>query len=180
MAEGAVRGEPVTAPTPDRRPRPRGRLRAFRREERGTAVVEFALVAPILFILAFGILDFGRVLNYYNQESQLAGLGARAAAVDRNPDGLATASGTSIQTQLVNTYAKGELNGKMTACISYGPDGAGVGHPVTVTTHYNFHFLPLIGAALGLGGAGTIDISTSQTVRQEVEPTYSTGGPGCP
>lgn len=143
-------------------------------------MVEFALVAPILFLLAFGILDFGRVLNYYNQESQLAGLGARAAAVDRNPDGLAAASGTSIQTQLVNTYAKGELNGKMTACISYGPDGAGVGNPVTVTTHYSFHFLPLIGAALGLGGAGTIDISTSQTVRQEVEPTYSTGGTGCP
>jgi Flp pilus assembly protein TadG len=142
-------------------------------------VVEFALVAPILFLLAFGILDFGRVLNYYNQESQLAGLGARAAAVDRNPDGVATASGTSIQTQLVNTYAKGELNGKMTACISE-PNGEGVGNPVTVTTHYNFHFLPLIGAVLSLGGAGTIDISTSQTVRQEVQPTYSTGGPGCP
>jgi Flp pilus assembly protein TadG len=178
MVEGAFRGRLAKAPAPEEHPRPRERLRALRRDEHGTAVVEFALVAPILFLLMFGILDFGRVLNYYNQESQLAGLGARAAAVNRNPDGVATASGTSIQTQLVNTYAKGELNGKMTACISE-PSGQGVGKPVTVTTHYNFHFLPLIGAALRLGASPTIDISTSQTVRQEVAPTYATGGTGC-
>jgi len=180
MVEGAFRGRLVTGPAPEQHPRPRGLLAALWQNERGTAVVEFALVAPLLFLLVFGILDFGRLLNYYNQESQLAGLGARSAAVNRNPDGAAVASGTSIQTQLVNTYAKGELNGKMKACISFGTLGAGVGNPVTVTTHYNFHFLPLIGAVLGLGSAGTIDISTSQTVRQEVTPTYSTGGLGCP
>jgi Flp pilus assembly protein TadG len=177
VAEGDLRGCPVTGPAPERLPRLRGRLRAFRREQKGTAVVEFALVAPLLFLLLFGILDFGRALNYYNQETQLAGLGARAAAVDRNPDGVNQASGTSIQSQLVNTYAKGELNGKMTACISM-PNGAGVGKPVTVQTHYSFHFLPLISAALG--GATTLDISASQTERQEATPTYSTGGSGCP
>ena len=31
--------------------------------ERGTAVVEFALVGPLLFLLVLGILDFGRALN---------------------------------------------------------------------------------------------------------------------
>src|SRR5690349_9141530 len=88
-----------------RLPRPRVRLRALRRDQCGTAVVEFALVAPILFLLVFGILDFGRALNYYNQMTQLAGQGARAAAVDNNPDGTGPASGKSIQNQLVNSYA---------------------------------------------------------------------------
>ena len=49
--------------------------------------MEFALIAPLLFLLLFGIIDFGRALDYYNQVTQLAGQGARAAAVNRNPDG---------------------------------------------------------------------------------------------
>ena len=83
MAEGALTGRPVTGPALERHPRPRGRLRAFRRDERGTALVEFALIAPLLFLLLFGIIDFGRALDYYNQVTQLAGQGARAAAVNR-------------------------------------------------------------------------------------------------
>ena len=61
--------------------RPRG-VGCRLRSERGTAVVEFALVGPILFLLVLGILDFGRALNYYNTLTQLAGQGARAAAVE--------------------------------------------------------------------------------------------------
>jgi len=53
-------------------------------DERGTAV-EFAIVLPILALLLFGILDFGRVLNYWNDENQLAGDAARYAAVNTNP-----------------------------------------------------------------------------------------------
>jgi Flp pilus assembly protein TadG len=52
--------------------------------ERGTALVEFALIAPILFLFLFGIIEFGRALNYYNDLTQLAGQGARAAIVSRN------------------------------------------------------------------------------------------------
>ena len=87
MVEGALRGHPVTGQAPAERPRPRGRFRALRRDQRGTALVEFALIAPLLFLLLFGIIDFGRALDYYNQVTQLAGQGARAAAVNRNPDG---------------------------------------------------------------------------------------------
>ena len=64
MVEGALRGRPVTEPALEQHPRPRGRFRGFRRDERGTALVEFALIAPLLFLLLFGIIDFGRALNY--------------------------------------------------------------------------------------------------------------------
>jgi len=170
VVEGALTGGSVLAPVVKRLPRLRGLLRKVRRDQRGTAVVEFALVAPILFLIIFGIFDFGRVLNYYNQQTQLVGLGARAAAVDRNPDGSAV-SGTSIQTQLAETYAKGELNKKTSVCITL-PNGIGVGRPVTVAASYQFHFLPLIGIAVG---SPTVTISASQTERQEVTPTYTTG-----
>src|SRR5438105_2786343 len=62
-------------------------LNRLRREERGTAVVEFALVVTPILLIVFGILDFGRALNYYNDMTQLAGQAARAAAVNTNVDG---------------------------------------------------------------------------------------------
>jgi hypothetical protein len=116
-----------------------------------------------------GILDFGRALNYYNQLSQLAGQGARAAAVNCNPDGTCPVAGTSIQTQLAESYATGALNKNMSACISSGTSA--VGQPVTVTASYQFSpiaFLPFISKS-------TFTISASQTERQEIPPTYSTG-----
>src|SRR5207248_6309072 len=127
-AEGALRGRPVTGEAPERLPRPRGLFGVLRREQRGTALVEFALIAPILFLLIFGIIDFGRALNYYNQMTQLSGQGARAAAVNRNPDGTAlnTANKYSIQQQLVAKYtAQPELKKGIVACITHVPSGPG-------------------------------------------------------
>ena len=167
MAEGADRGNPLTG-NPGRLPRPRGRLGMLARNERGTALVEFALVLPILLAITIAIADFGLALNYYNQLSQLAGQGARAAAVNCNPDGTCPVSGTSIQTQVAETYAKGGLNKKVSACIL---STAAIGQPVTLTVTYQFHpigFLPFLGSA-------TLPITVTQSERQEVTPTYSTG-----
>lgn len=161
-----------------RLPRPRGLLRALRRDQRGTAVVEFALVAPILFLLVFGILDFGRALNYYNQLTQLSGQGARAAAVSNNPDGTA-ASGLSIQNMLATQYASGGLQNGVKVCISNGTTGSASagneptpGQAVKVTSTYTFNFVPLISAAVG---RGTITLTATQSERQEVEASYSLG-----
>jgi Flp pilus assembly protein TadG len=170
VGEAPAKGK-VKEPFADRLPHLRAVLERVGLEEAGTALVEFALIAPVLFLLIFGVVDFGRALNYFNQQSQLVGLAARAASVNRNPDGTAV-SGNSIQTQTANTYAKGELSGKTSVCLS---GGATVGQPVTVTATYQFHFLPLIGAALGLGGSSSINITASQTERQEVPPTFSAG-----
>lgn len=167
MVEGALRGGPVKSPAPERLPRPRGRLRALRRDQRGTALVEFALIAPLLFLLLFGIIDFGRALDYYNQVTQLAGQAARAAAVNRNPDGTAITSGSSLQSQIVSLYtAQPELKKGIVVCITQVPQN--VGDPVTVKVSYQFHFLPLIGAAgSALGG---LNLSSTETERAEVVP----------
>jgi TadE-like protein len=143
------------------------------RNERGTALVEFALIAPFLFLVLFGIIDFGRALNYYNQVTQLAGQGARAAQVNRMPDGTAIPSGSALQQQLVNNTAQRELRNGEVVCI-VSPLPTKVGDPVTVKVSYQFHFLPLIGVA---GGAlGGLTLSATETQRAEVvPPSYATG-----
>jgi Flp pilus assembly protein TadG len=56
-----------------------------RRDERGAAAVEFALVAPLLIMLVMGIISFGYMLSFRQALSQGAAEGARAAAVSAYP-----------------------------------------------------------------------------------------------
>ena len=136
------------------------------RVERGTAVVEFALVVLPLTLILFGILDFGRALNYYNDMTQLAGQGARAAAVNQNVDGLSADS--SFQTKLAAQNDSPELANKVQACI-VGTKPTSVGQPITVKVSYTFHFNAIITSI-------PVVLSSSQTVRSETpSPTYNVG-----
>lgn len=57
-----------------------------RRDERGAAVVEFALILPILVLFVFGIVEFGRA---YSARIELTGAvreGARAVALGASID----------------------------------------------------------------------------------------------
>lgn len=60
-------------------------LRGVRLDQRGTAVVELALVVSILLIMVFGIIEFGRLFSRYQVFQGAAREGARVAAV-RGPD----------------------------------------------------------------------------------------------
>jgi Flp pilus assembly protein TadG len=138
-------------------------LSALRREQRGTAVVEFALVAIPLCLIVFGILDFGRALNYYNDVTQLAGAGARAAAVNSNIDG--TVADGNFQADLAAKNDSPELRNKVQVCIQSVPTQ--VGQPVTVSVKYRFHFTALIASI-------PITLRATQSVRSEVaNPGYS-------
>jgi Flp pilus assembly protein TadG len=168
--------------TPSRLPLGLGRLV---KGERGTAVVEFALVAPLLFLIVFGIIEFGRILNAYNELTQLAGQGARAAAVTSNPDGtsVGAAGGTvddaecggqtySIQCQLSKFYAKNDSLTGVSVCIHALPGANGqpaIGQPVTVKTSYVFNF------TAKLFGFSSITLTSTQTERAEANPTYTAG-----
>ena len=56
-------------------------------DESGVALIEFALVLPLLLLVLCGIFEFGRIYNYWIDETHLANEAARWAAVDRNPGG---------------------------------------------------------------------------------------------
>ena len=56
-----------------------------RRDQHGAAAVEFALVAPLLLVLVFGVISYGYMLSFRQALSQAAAEGARAAAVSPYP-----------------------------------------------------------------------------------------------
>ena len=62
----------------------RARLRTLphRRSHRGQALVEFALVAPMFFLVLFAIIEAGRFIFYYETLNNATREGARYAIVN--------------------------------------------------------------------------------------------------
>ena len=60
------------------------------RDERGVALTEMALVLPLLLLLILGMIDFGKAINYWIDNTHLANEGARLAVVNSNPGGSTT------------------------------------------------------------------------------------------
>lgn len=146
--------------------------------EDGQALVEFALVLPLVLVLIMGILWFGRAFNYSIDQTHLANEAARDAAVNSWPG---STSGTTLQSYILSQVTTGELKSgstdvpnpaAMNICFPNGTSN--VGDPVKITINSTFHFLPI----LKLANTG---ISGSATMRIEVPPTnYSaTQSPPC-
>lgn len=86
-----------------------GFRRSRRRDEKGAAAVEFALVMPILMILIFGIVDFGLAINQYATASNAAREGVRAAALGTRSADVAN---------IVKGYVGGDTNQEVTVAVS--------------------------------------------------------------
>jgi hypothetical protein len=125
--------------------------------EDGQALVEFALILPLLLILLLGILDFGRAINYWNAENHLAEVGARYAAVGNLPGYGPCLSNTTIVTyvqceagldspelQHGSTSGHGVHNG-IQVCVSVPSNTEGA--EVTVQVYATYNWLPLVPAA---------------------------------
>ena len=71
---------------------------AFVREEGAAAMVEFAIIALLLFTLLFGFIDFARALYLYNNLTNAARVGARFGATQLGDGGpCVTAEAAIIQ-----------------------------------------------------------------------------------
>ncbi len=151
-------------------------LRRDIRGERGTALVEFALVIPVLLLVLFGTLEFAKAFNYWIDETHLAAEGARWAVVNSNP------GGGSLQQYIQQQADSSQLRGLAHVCITFpanpssGTSGQ-VGDPVQVTVKSNYSWMPFIASRASL--APTIAIQGSATMRLEALPSsYSAGNGG--
>ena len=54
-------------------------MRSSRAAQRSQAIVEFAIIAPVLVLLLFGVVDFGRAIYVYATLNQAVNEGARTA-----------------------------------------------------------------------------------------------------
>jgi Flp pilus assembly protein TadG len=149
------------------------RVGSLARSERGVALAEFALVAPLALLLLFGILDFGKAINYWIDETHLANAGARWAVVNRNP----ATSGT------LQNYIKGQAdttqlkNGATVEISAWDADSSGtigVGDPVQVCVKYTYNWLPFIRIKVFQSSITSTTLAGSATMRLEQAPSNYT------
>ncbi|HXI96694.1 MAG TPA: TadE/TadG family type IV pilus assembly protein [Candidatus Acidoferrum sp.] len=161
------------------------------RDERGQALTEFALVLPLLLLLMLGLIDFGKAINYWIDETHLANEGARWAAVNNNPG---SGSGLTLQQYILGQVDTAELAGQVKGtqqtahpanvkiCFYKASDGTSeatgaVGDTVEVLVTYNYNWLHFLVSKAGVGPTTTI--AGKSAMRLEVPPTYSSDS-GCP
>lgn len=109
-----------------------------RNSRRGTAVIEFALIAPVFLLLVFGMIEFGRAIMVQQVLVNVSREGARQAAVDGGVIDVDAYLAASAITGALTQY---EVNGVIVSDLS----GAEYGEAVTVrisVPYRNVSWLP--------------------------------------
>jgi Flp pilus assembly protein TadG len=122
------------------------RIRRWR-DDRGAVLVEFALIAPVLILLLFGIVEYGLVFNAQLQVTGAARTAARTMAVTGNPVTAQTAA-------IASTAALDPV--LTTANVAFNSLTCTAGTDVKATVTYDKPFITgLFGAKVHLTGTGT-------------------------
>jgi Flp pilus assembly protein TadG len=87
----------------------------MRKREEGAAAVEFAIVATLLMLLVFGVIEFGLWIAQYEAMSSAAREGARVAAVRGDADGNNTFSSADITFAVTQASTPYTVSGAVTA-----------------------------------------------------------------
>lgn len=150
-----------------------------RERSRGQALVEFAIVIPLLLLMVLALFDGGRAVIYYTELTNATRVGARVAMVNQSHDASCTgsirtykcaaaeiATSTGLSAASIPTAVFTDSDGNLvsptaTTCRSYGECAA------TVTASYSFApVTPIVSSILG-----SIDLSASTTMT--IERTYA-------
>jgi len=134
----------------------------YMRSIKGQTLVEFALIAPIVFILLFGIIDFGMALDHRIVLQHAVREGARYAAVH---DGC-----TDIQDRTKERAGSLIPDPHNTVVVAYDHNPASAGNTVKVTAPFSYDF-PLMSRF----GVGTINVDVSASARLEMVVTDAGG-----
>ncbi|GAB6166970.1 hypothetical protein JCM19992_29700 [Thermostilla marina] len=131
--------------------------RLCRKQRRGAAVVEFAIVAPVFFLLLLGMIEFGRMIMVQQIITNASREGARVAVLD------GTTTDDVVDT--VNTYlTSAAINGANITVDPDPPSDAGYGEPVTVSVSVPFSQVSWLPSPMFLGGT---NLSATTVMRRE-------------
>jgi len=120
------------------------------RADQGAAAVEMAIVLPLLLLVLFAVVDFGRMLNAQITLTQAAREGARAAVLNADPTARAQDAASGLAPVQV----------AVTPC----PATSGAYDDAVVVTSHTFTFITPLGNAAALFG-GDLDSSYQLTGR---------------
>ena len=100
-----------------------------RKQRRGAAAVEFAIVAPVFFLLVFGMIEYGRMVMVQQVLTNASREGARVGVLDP-PTGQMS---LPIVTSTVNNYlTSAGITGATITTVPSEPSTATYGQSVTV------------------------------------------------
>ena len=131
------------------------RTRTTRR--RGQALVEFALIAPILILLIMGIVEFGRIFSAQQTVTNASREGARTGI-------LPNSSTTDVSNTVSSFMSTAGLTATPTVtCTNVGPTVQS-GAPTSVTVSYT---LPILTGTIIPGIGESIDLTHTTVMRHE-------------
>lgn len=129
--------------------------RQCRRNRRGAAAVEFAIVAPIFFLMVFGMIEFGRVVMVQQIITNASREGARLAVLDSQ-----TPTAGQVTTGVTSYLANAGISGATVTINPAEPTTAGYGAPVTVTVEVPFSRVSWLPSPMFVAGATNLRAST--------------------
>jgi Flp pilus assembly protein TadG len=137
--------------------------------QNGSATVEFAIIAPLLFLLLFGIIDFGVLL--YNQAviTNACREGARFGIVARSP----SRTPSEIQTVVINSSVPNliDFGASSTPSVSAvplsGTTNFGDDLAVQVQWNHTFMIVPNLSALFGDALSNPLTISSRTMMKYE-------------
>ncbi|HXF50538.1 MAG TPA: TadE family protein [Dehalococcoidia bacterium] len=146
---------------------------ASRHTDRGQTLIEFAFIAPLIFLFLFVIVDFGIALDRRITLQHAVREGARYGAVTADPAAVRQTTADQAQ-DLIDT-------GDVTVCYEDVNGNGGVGEvgdgvKVSAAFSYEFPILSELWQAFG-GSPFTIDMSPSATGRLELSVPGATACP---
>jgi Flp pilus assembly protein TadG len=133
---------------------------------RGQAVVEFALVLPLVLILVISVFEFARAWNIQQVLTDAAREGARVAVVGSGNQEAAGVIQTKVQAAIDNAVSVAGID-PSDVTLQLDGEELGRGNPATVrlALPYRFTFLgPLMGWTIG---KSSLTLRTSITMRNE-------------
>lgn len=102
--------------------------------EDGQAVVEFALVVSLLFLMLLGVMEFGRIMHAYLAVEYASREGARVGALGRTDADISTA----VRTVLPPTVDLAKIATTITPVFADRKPGTSVSVKVTYTAPIDF------------------------------------------
>jgi Flp pilus assembly protein TadG len=138
---------------PNRRPLASRRRKARRR---GIAAVEFAIVAPVFFMLIIGIIEIGRAMMVQQVLINASRVGARRA--------ITLSSSETAVTDAVTEYAAGVGISGVTVEVNPNPATAAAGQAITVDVAIDFEDVSWLPSPWIMGGR---DLAASSVMRKE-------------
>jgi Flp pilus assembly protein TadG len=129
--------------------------RPCRRKRQGAAAVEFAIVAPLFFLMVFGMIEFGRAIMVQQVLTNASREGARVAVLD-SPTPTATVVRNTVTTYLHNAG----ISGTTVTINPAEPTTAGYGESVTVNVSVPFTSVSWLPSPMFLGANTTLRAST--------------------